>query len=297
MKEIVVLSGKGGTGKTSVTASLAVLAGERVVVADCDVDAANMHLLLDPSVREAEEVFSGELAVVDEAACDLCGECYRVCRFDAVCLTSHTAVIDPLACEGCGYCATVCPRHAITMRPRRSGSMYISLARSGNILVHARLDAGAENSGKLVARVKGKAREIAENSGTPYVLVDGSPGIGCPVISSLSGANMVLMVTEPTMSALHDLKRLQELIRGFRIPSACIVNRCDLNPVQHSLIVDYLGEEGIPCLASIPFDMAFTRSMTRALTIVETDAPAGKQLKGVWERLQDMLENVYVQKK
>ncbi|MCK4716880.1 MAG: ATP-binding protein, partial [Candidatus Marinimicrobia bacterium] len=208
MKEIVVISGKGGTGKTSITASFAYLGGKEIVVADCDVDAADLHLLMLPDFAKSEEFYSGVIAKIDQDVCTNCGKCAEVCRFDAIPVIDGQYVVQPLDCEGCGYCARVCPVDAITMESQNVGDWYISTTKVGSSMVHARLGIGAENSGKLVAKVKNEAKIIAKEQDEKYVLVDGSPGIGCPVVSSLSGANFVVLVTEPTVSGIHDLKRV-----------------------------------------------------------------------------------------
>lgn len=286
MNEIVVLSGKGGTGKTSVAAALAVLAGEDAVIADCDVDAANMHLLLRPDFADPQEFYSGELAEIDQAVCIKCGLCADVCRFQAVPLTDNEYRISPLDCEGCGYCEKVCPVKAISNHDRKSGVVYISRTRIGNTLVHSKLDIGAENSGKLVARVKNESKRIAEQEGKQYILVDGSPGIGCPVVSSLSGANYVLLVTEPSISALHDLSRVVKVIAKFGIRSGCIINKCDLNIEVAGRIKDFLHKSAIEYLGDIPYNAVFHESMVRGETIVENGSPIRELLVAVWEKIK-----------
>lgn len=269
MKEIVIISGKGGTGKTSVTAAFACLGGRDVIVADCDVDAADMHLLLEPDFRESEEFLSGELAVIRQDACTACGKCLEVCRFDAILVDGERYKVDPLNCEGCGYCSRVCPEEAIMNLKRVAGQWYVSGIKTGSTMVHAKLEIGADNSGKLVAKVKKEARRIAETRKKDIILIDGSPGIGCPVISSLSGAAYVVLVTEPTVSGLHDLKRVYELVRKFKLFAACIINKSDLNMQATAEIKTFLQEEGIPLLATLPYDEAFTMAMTMGQTIVE----------------------------
>ena len=269
MKEIVVISGKGGTGKTSITASFAYLGGKDIVVADCDVDAADMHLLMKPDFAKSEDFYSGEIAIINQDICTACGECADVCRFDAIPVINNQYIVQPLDCEGCGYCARICPVEAIKMEVQNVGRWYISNTRVGNILVHAKLGIGAENSGKLVAKVKNEAKQIAKENNKDFIIVDGSPGIGCPVVSSLSGANFVVLVTEPTVSGLHDLKRAYELVKKFKIKAGCIINKSDINPQVSGEIEEFLKKENIIHFSNLPYDEAFTNAMTNGQTIVE----------------------------
>lgn len=278
MKEIVVISGKGGTGKTSITASLAVLAGSNAVIADCDVDAADMHLLLKPVIEESENFFSGVIAKIDEDKCINCGICADVCRFKAIPVINGKHSIKILNCEGCGYCEKVCPVEAISMEEQDVGDWYISKTRIGNTLVHARLGIAAENSGKLVAKVKNESKKIAERENKKYIIVDGSPGIGCPVVSSLSGANYVVLVTEPSISGLHDLKRVYELVKKFKIKAGCIINKRDINLDVTKEIIQFLEDESIKHIASLPYDENFTKAMMKGKTIVEYDYSELKDL-------------------
>jgi len=272
MKEIVVISGKGGTGKTSLTASFAVLAGQKVIVADCDVDAADMHLLLEPDFNQAENFYSGVVANINQDACIQCGKCAGICRFEAIPVIDGKFIVQSLDCEGCGYCARICPTDAIILEKRVVGDWYISAIRTGSIMVHARLGIGAENSGKLVAKVKNEARRIASEQRKDLVLVDGSPGIGCPVVSSLSGANLVVLVTEPTVSGLHDLQRVCRLVQKFGIPAGCIINKADLNPEITRQIRDFVAANNILPLMDLPYDESFTEAMTQGHTIIEHGA-------------------------
>jgi MinD superfamily P-loop ATPase len=271
MKEIVVISGKGGTGKTSITASFAYLGGKDIVVADCDVDAADMFLLLKPDFAKSEDFYSGFIAEIDQDKCDKCGKCADVCRFNAIPVINNQYIVKSLDCEGCGYCARVCPANAITMYEQNVGKWYISKTKADNTMVHARLGIGADNSGKLVAKVKNEAKYIARETGKDYIIVDGSPGIGCPVVSSLSGADFVVLITEPTVSGLHDLKRVYKLVDKFNIKAGCIINKYDLNLQITSEIKDFLKEENIVYLNSLPYDDTFTSAMTIGQTIVEYD--------------------------
>lgn len=290
MKEIVVISGKGGTGKTSITAAMAMLAGRKAVIADCDVDAADMHLLLGPDFKKGEDFYSGTKAVIDQDKCTGCGECHRVCRFNAINAINGHYSIDRLSCEGCGYCSRVCQDKAIRNEPVKAGRWYVSTIKNSSIMVHARLGTGADNSGKLVARVKKEANGIAKAEGKEFILVDGSPGIGCPVISSLSGSSLAVLVTEPSVSGFHDLKRVVELVKNFRIKAGCIINKQDLNPEMTKQIGQYLEKEKIQLIGSIPYLEDFTKAMTEGKTIIEHD---NEVLKGLiidsWNKTEQLI--------
>ncbi len=292
MKEIVVLSGKGGTGKTSLTASFALLAGSAAVIADCDVDASDMHLLMDPVVKHKELFYSGKEAFIDQEACISCGRCLEVCQFDAVLSDGTHFEIEPVSCEGCAYCSRVCPTDAISMNPSLAGELYVSEIRSDARMVHARLGIGAENSGKLVARVKNEAKTLAAGESRELVLVDGSPGIGCPVVSSLSGADYVVIVTEPTISGWHDLKRLSELLRKFRLPSGCVINKADLNDKYADEIRKYLEEEQMDMLGTLPYDENFTAAMVQGKTILEepfSESETAEKIRRIWRKIQTVV--------
>ena len=289
MKEIVVISGKGGTGKTSLTASFAILGAENLVVADCDVDAADMHLLLEPDFANGEDFFSGELAVIDQDKCVACGECAEVCRYDAIPVIDGRYIVDEIGCEGCGYCARICPEDAITNIQQNVGNWYRSKIRSGTTMVHARLKIGADNSGKLVAKVKNEAKAGAEAEGKDLILVDGSPGVGCPVVSSLSGASLVVLVTEPTVSGLHDLRRVYELVKKFGIRAGCIINKADLNAEVLADLRLFLDEEGISLLAEIPYNEQFTAAITNGKTIVEWDPSLKAQIDDCWTAINELV--------
>lgn len=268
MKEIVIISGKGGTGKTSIAAALAFVA-EDVIMADCDVDAADLHLILKPQIRQREDFYSGVKAVINPELCTACGRCQQICRFQAIEILAGKYRVTPLDCEGCGYCHQICPAEAIRLIEQKVGQCYISDTRYACQLVHASLGIGADNSGKLVAKVKKDARALAASTQASYVLVDGSPGIGCPVISSLTGADYVLLVTEPSLSGLSDLKRVWELILRFHIPAAAIINKADLNPAISAQVEEFCTREGIRHLDSIPYDEDFSQAITQGLSLTE----------------------------
>ncbi len=271
MREVVVISGKGGTGKTSISASFAYLEGDNAIISDCDVDAANMHLLLDANFKSRDDFFSGELAVIDESLCINCGKCREVCRFDAINVIEDQHKIDAISCEGCWYCSRVCPEEAITMQTQKVGDLFVSDIKNGSQMVHAKLGFGAENTGKLVARVKQEAKMLALKGDKEFVITDGSPGIGCPVISSLSGASLTVLVTEATISGLHDLKRVHKLVKTFNINAVCIINKYDLNEEMSQNIENFLEEENIDLIAKLPYDETFTKALAEAKPIVEYD--------------------------
>ncbi|MCP4574586.1 MAG: P-loop NTPase [bacterium] len=290
MKELVVCSGKGGTGKTSVVASLAALGG-RVVVADCDVDAANLHLVLAPSVEHRENFVAGHLAGIRSNDCTGCGECLRVCQFGAVSAgPDGVCRIDPLACEGCGVCVHFCPSEAIDFPERDCGEWYVSESRHGP-LVHARLDPGAENSGKLVTLVRREARRLGQEQDADLLLVDGPPGIGCAVIAALSGADGVLVVTEATKSGLHDMERMVALAHHFGLPAWVCLNKDDLDDRMRQRVVDFCADHDVPLLGTIPYDPQVTAAQLAGTSVVEfTDSPAAAAIRQVWSRVREQLQ-------
>ncbi|MDD4656992.1 MAG: ATP-binding protein [Bacteroidales bacterium] len=292
IKEIVVLSGKGGTGKTSVAASFALIAGKDAIIADCDVDAANMHLVLKPNFAHSQVYCGGDVAVLNQDSCTLCGKCKEVCRFGAVDFSNGRYTIKDLDCEGCGYCSHVCPSGAITMVERKSGDLFISHIKNGSQMVHAKLSPGAENSGKLVAQVKTNAGRIAGEVGCEYVIADGAPGIGCPVASSLSGASLAVMVTEPTKSALHDLKRVLTVAKRFNVRPLCIINKYNINSDQTAVIKEFIEKEGITHLADIPFDSSFVKAMGQAKSIIEVDSKMKALLEETWGKVKEIAQTV-----
>jgi len=290
MKEIVVISGKGGTGKTSLTASFACLEGSDVVVADCDVDAADMHLLMQPDFKLTEDFYSGEMASINQDECTSCGKCEEVCRFDAISVIDSEYIVDPLDCEGCGYCARICTSNAISNVKLIAGEWFVSTIKTGSQMVHARLGIGADNSGKLVAKVKKEARNMAERNENGLIIIDGPPGIGCPVISSISGADFAVLVTEPTISGLHDLKRAYELVKKFNIRAGCIINKTDLNIQTTKKIEDFLKAEDILHISSLPYDEIFTESMTYGQAVIEyTNNDMTRKIKDSWDTIKQTL--------
>jgi len=288
--ELVVISGKGGTGKTSVVASFAVLA-HNVVVADCDVDAADLHLVLAPEILETHTFVSGHEAVIRPADCDSSGTCKEVCRFGAVIAGegSSAFVIDPLACEGCGVCVELCPARAIDFVEKTCGEWFVSTTKAGP-MVHARLGIAAENSGKLVSTVRNEAQKAAVQNGSGILLVDGPPGIGCPVIAALTGATAVLVVTEPTVSGAHDMERVLELAVHFQIPATVCVNRWDINPEGADRIEARARELGAIIAGRIRYDAAVTRAQVEGRTVVELGGDAAHDIRTLWGRVQQWME-------
>ena len=284
MRQVVVLSGKGGTGKTSVTASLAHLASRqnRIVLVDADVDASNLGILLRPDVRRSHRFEGGLLAVVDEAACDRCGECAEACRFGAVVSPGE---VDALACDGCSACAHRCPARAISMRPVVTGDWYESETRFGP-LYHARLRPGRESSGKLVTEIRTAAIARAERDRAGLVLVDGPPGIACPVIASVAGADLALIVTEPSVSGARDMERALAAVVHFGVPTLLVVNKADLGPEWTDRIEDYARDRQIETSPPIPFDTSLTRTMARREVATAVDGgPFAAGVRALWNRL------------
>lgn len=287
MREWVVLSGKGGTGKTSVAAALAYLAAQelKLVLADADVDAANLELLLSPERVEEHNFFASQMAVVEAERCTGCGRCAEVCRFAAI-TPGLPCTVDALACEGCVACYYVCPQNAIRIEERLAGQWYCSESRVG-ALVHARLKPGRENSGKLVTQVKMAARLLAARQRADLLLVDGPPGIGCPVIAAASGAQLALLVAEPTVSGQHDLGRMLDTVRHFRVPAVVCLNKADLSPRLAGQIEAFCAQEGTPLAGAIPFDEEVVRAaVERRPVTVGPCGPAATALTELWQSLR-----------
>lgn len=282
MRELVILSGKGGTGKTSVTAAFASLA-RNMILCDADVDAADLHLILNPDFKKTMDFKGGHEAVINPDLCTQCGRCIEVCRFGAV---KETFEIDPIDCEGCGVCVDLCPENAIDFPETVSGQWYISDTRFGP-MVHARLGIAQENSGKLVSLIRGEAKKLATKSNLDLILTDGPPGIGCPVIASIGQATAVLIVAEPTVSGLHDMERVGQLSKHFNIPAMVCINKYDLNPDQTQKIEELAQKADITVVGRIPFDPTFTEAMIQAKTIFEYNhtSQAGKEVRQIWDRV------------
>ena len=284
MREIVIISGKGGTGKTSLTGAFAHLAASKVIC-DLDVDAPDLHLLLRPTRERTEEFYSGYEAQIDPELCNACGQCASLCRFGAIREEAQGFTVDPIRCEGCKVCVAFCPVEAIRFELKHCGEWYLSSTRFGP-MVHAQLIPGAENSGRLVMVLKQQARELAKAEGLELVLCDGAPGIGCPVISSLSGTHLAVAVTEPTPSGRHDLERVADLCRHFQVAFAVIINKHDLNPDEAARIGAYCRERNYPVLARLPHDPIVTRAMIQGLVVTELpENDFGRELQQAWGRI------------
>jgi MinD superfamily P-loop ATPase len=284
MKQLTILSGKGGTGKTTITASLAVLA-RNAVLADCDVDAPDLHMLLHPEVIKTQEFKGSKLAVIDKTKCDNCGFCREKCRFDAI---SEAIEVDPIACEGCGVCAAICPADAITMIERLSGYAYLSKTEYG-FMAHASLNPGEANSGKLVTLVRQNARILSEKEDSDLILIDGPPGIGCPVIASVTGVDVGLVVTEPTLSGIHDLERALQLLAHFSVAPLVCVNMHDINLDNTEKILRFCEENSIEVVGRIPFNPKVTEAMVNGKTIVEyaPECDVTKEIGNIWKSCKE----------
>jgi len=287
MKELVVISGKGGTGKTSLMAAFAALA-ENKVLCDADVDAADLHLIADPRIRERHDFDSGHTAVIDQEKCTRCGRCRELCRWNAI---SEDFVVDPIACEGCGVCHYFCPEQAVDFPLNTCGEWYLSDTRFGP-MAHARLGIAEENSGKLVTLIRQEGRKLAEERHLNVLITDGPPGIGCPVIASMGGATAVLLVAEPTVSGRHDMQRVAELAAFFKIPTMVCVNKADLNPGEALAIENFARENEIGVLGRIPYDPVFTEAMVQGKSVIEYDgnAAGAEAARTIWKDVVQALE-------
>jgi MinD superfamily P-loop ATPase len=287
MKQLTILSGKGGTGKTTMTASFAVLA-HNAVVADCDVDAPDLHMLLHPKIIRTQEFRGSKLAKIDETKCTKCGLCREKCNFNAI---TENLQIDPISCEGCGACCLICPANAISLTERISGNAYISETKYGS-MAHALLNPGESNSGKLVTLVRQNAKILAEKECADLVIIDGSPGIGCPVIASVTGIDAGLIVTEPTMSGIHDLERALSLLGHFSVRSLVCINMHDINDENTDRIADFCAENGVEVVGKIPFNPIVTEAMVNEKPLVEyaPESEVTKKIIKMWKRTVSALK-------
>lgn len=282
IRELVVVSGKGGTGKTSLVASFASLAGKNMLC-DADVDAADLHLLMAPRVKSRNDFLGGSKAVIRQADCTECGRCRELCRFGAI---AENFTVDPFGCEGCGVCVDLCPARAIDFPVQKCGEWYVSDARFGP-MVHARLGIAEENSGKLVSLVRREARTLAAEKGLPLIITDGPPGIGCPVIAAIGGATALVIVVEPTVSGLHDMQRVAELARHFKVSGLVCINKFDLNPEMTEQIELFAAAHGMRVLGHIPFDPVFVQAMIAGRSVLEhaPDSPGAAAIRSAWREV------------
>ncbi len=283
--EIAVISGKGGTGKSSISAAFATLNG-KVVLADCDVDAANLYLIFDPSVEEEEVYIAGHKAVIDYSKCTNCQICKDYCRFDAISLKNDKIVISEISCDGCFLCSRICPENAIEMIPNDKSRMYSGSFRNGK-MIYGRLAPGEENSGKLVNMVRDKAQQVSKDTGIDTIILDGPPGIGCPVISTITGVNRVIIVTEPTISGLHDMQRALEIVTKFNIKPSIIINKADLNSIMTAKIRKWCKENGIDVNGELVFDAEIVEAMVQGKSIVEynSENDISKKINEIWTKI------------
>ncbi len=290
VREIVIISGKGGTGKTSLTGAFAALAHHNspghAILADLDVDAPDLHILLSPDTLSNEDFYSGNEAIIDPEACTGCGTCADMCRFDAITVGEDGIhAVDPLRCEGCKVCVAFCPVEAVAFPPRHCGHWHVSSTRFGT-MVHAQLFPGEENSGRLVILLKKEAKALAQATGADLVLCDGAPGIGCPVISSLSGTDMTVIITEPTPSGRHDLERVGQLCDHFRIPAAVVINKHDVYPEEARRIQALCQEHGWALVGHLPHDPLFTEAMVARKVVTEyPESPLARSMAEVWDAI------------
>jgi MinD superfamily P-loop ATPase len=286
MKELVIVSGKGGTGKTSISAALAFLSPQKVMV-DCDVDAANFHLISGAVIKHTHEFKAGFEPRIDEVACTHCDKCTVLCRFRAI---TAGVISNPLNCEGCGVCAFNCPEHAITMQEKHAGQWFVSDTRFGQ-LIHAELGLSIENSGKLVSKVRQEAKKIANANHLPLIITDGPPGIGCPAIAALSGASLALAVVEPSLSSMHDLERLVELVDHFKLPITVCINKSTLHTENTKQLVGWCNSKAIPIAGQLPYSDAFRTAVQSGKTVMEiADEDVKEQMTKLWQNVAARLE-------
>ncbi|MGD9081416.1 MAG: ATP-binding protein [Desulfobacterales bacterium] len=287
MKELIIISGKGGTGKTSLISAFASLA-QKKVLCDADVDAADLHLIMNPNIVRRADFISGHTAAIDTDKCSQCGKCLDLCRFDAI---SEDFKVNPIDCEGCGVCVAFCPEKAIDFPENLCGEWFCSNTRFGP-MVHARLAIAAENSGKLVTLVRQESKKLANEKNLDLIFTDGPPGVGCPVIASIGGASAVLIVTEPTLSGIHDMERVVQLARHFKVPAMVCVNKFDLNLDLTREIENFAKNKDLLSVGNIPFDPIFTKAMVQGQTIFEHNggSNAGQAVKKIWNALSNKLD-------
>jgi MinD superfamily P-loop ATPase len=286
MKELTIISGKGGTGKTSIVGSFASLA-TNIVLADADVDAADLHLIITPTIKQRNNFMGGHKAIIDPERCTQCGECLERCQYDAI----NDFKIDTIACEGCGVCVHFCPSEAIDFPQRKCGEWFISNTAYGP-MVHARLGIAEENSGLLVSTVRKAARDLAEHENRALIIADGPPGIGCPVIASITGATAILIITEPTLSGMHDLKRVAELAKFLKVPGMLCINKFDLNTDMSDQLLQTAIEYQLTAVGKVPYDPSVTKAMVSGKSPIDfSDGPASQAIRQVWRNVSKFLDS------
>ncbi len=290
MKEILVISGKGGAGKTSVAAALSFFLQKNDVIVDCDVDAADMHILFEPDYKERFDFFSGKECEVIKDKCSGCGICEENCHYSAIKVIDGKASIDNLECEHCLLCHNLCPENAIKVKEMHCGEYFISNTRTDKILVHAKLFSGADNSGKLVSTVRNEAKKVAQQQNSDFILIDGPPGIGCPVIASVTGVKYAVLVTEPTVSGFSDLTRVVDVINHFNVKSGCIINKATINEDLKLKIEKFCKENNISILGELPYNKKFYEALTEKKSIVEIDNELNKNFKEIWKKVVKQLK-------
>lgn len=287
--ELAIVSGKGGTGKSSIAAAFATI-GSEVILADCDVDAANLYLLFNPEHEEEEPFIGSYKAVVKHDLCNLCGQCISVCRFDAIRETQNQIIISETSCDGCFLCSRICPEHAITMQQNDKSRMYTGKFRNG-LMVYGWLAPGEENTGKLVNLIREKVKKLALQKGSSHIIIDGPPGTACPVISTITGTEKILIVTEPSISGINDLKRVVELVQGFNYPVMVLINKCDLNSAMTIRIENFCKSLNIPLAGKLPFDPHITGAMLNCKSIVEwkRESKSSKAIMRIWDNILNLI--------
>ena len=285
MDEILILSGKGGTGKTTITSAFSFYLDKNDIIVDCDVDAADMHIILEPAIEEEFDFYSGKECEVIEEKCTGCGICKENCNYKAIEIINNKAKINHIECEHCLLCYRLCPENAIKTEEALQGKYFISTARTGNKLIHAKLIPGADNSGKLVSTIRTLAKKKAKELNSKIILIDGPPGVGCPVIASISGVKKVVFVTEPTKSGIHDLKRVYELAKHFAVKPFVVINKATINEKNTERIENYCKENNIDILAKIPYDKKFYNALVEKKSIVEIDKEYKEIFKEIFKKI------------
>lgn len=288
VKQVSIVSGKGGTGKTTLSAAFSYLA-QNALIADCDVDAPNLHLILKPDIVKKFDYFGSKKAFLKQDLCVQCGLCFNICRFEAIEFKDNSYKVKDYACEGCGACTIVCPTKALSLEKKLNGEFFESTTKFG-YMAHALLNPGEETSGGLISEVRKLSMSIAYQKKIPLIIIDGAPGIACPATSSIVGSKYVIVVSEPTMSGLHDLKRMVDTVKHFKIPLGIVINKYDINENQSDAICHYAKEEKIEIIGKIPYDNAIVRATQQAESLINYDCESANAIKIIWEKVQKILD-------